>query len=754
MNDSAANDSVRNDSSRNVSATKRKRESDPALSGIAEGREASSFPEILERVSETGRVQAGVPLPLGVHRRGTGTNFAVFSRHATTVWLEFYDTPQSHVPSRVFPLTPPQHRTGSVWHVWVDDVPMGQLYGYRMDGPYDPEEGHRFNRHKLLLDPYATAITHLDEWDFRRARGHDTGSSRQDLSFSETNNAESTPKCVVTDEPFNWEGDRRPQHPWEDMVIYETHVRGFTIHPSADVENPGTLLGMIEKIPYLKNLGVTAVELMPVQEFNERELAQQNPLTSEPLRNYWGYNPTAMMAPNGLYSSSGSQGQQTIEFKQMVKAYHAADIEIILDVVLNHTAEGSELGPTFCWRGIDNVIYYILADDPRFYKDYTGTGNTIKADHPIVRELILDTLRYWAVEMHVDGFRFDLASVLSRDQDGTLLADPPTIERIAEDPVLGEVKMIAEAWDAAGAYQVGSFFEHRWAEWNGRFRDDVRRYWRGDMGVAPAFAHRLCGSDDLYRAAGKGPDNSINYVTSHDGFTLHDLVSYARPHNLANGEFNRDGPADNYSANYGVEGETDDPEILAVRTRQMKNFFVTLMLSRGVPMICGGDEGARTQQGNSNPYCQDNDISWFNWDRMEAHRELTDFVASLTAFRRSHAVLTRMAYYDTEEVQWFTPDGRTPTWGSDEPNPLGCMIRADGRPALLALFNASASPLAFRLPDAVGQTSWWIRFDTAASAPDDAPPPATRRLPVGDGTVEMESFAALVFEAEPGARRT
>jgi len=738
---SSSGASSADESDRRTAADGRVERSDPEPS-IPE----PSFPEYIEQVAETGRIRAGVPLPLGVHMRGEGANFALLSRHATRVVLEFYDRPTSASPSRVFVLSSRRHQTGSVWHIWVDDVKPGQLYGYRVDGPYRPDQGHRYNPHKLLIDPYATAITHLEAWDFRAARGYDVDSPKADLSFSTHDNAGATPKCVVTDEPFDWEGDQRPRRPWTETVIYETHVRGLTVDPSSGVAHPGTFRGLIEKIPYLKKLGVTAVELMPVQEFNEYELARQNPFTQEPLRNYWGYNPTAMMAPNGAYSSSGSLGQQTIEFKQMVKALHAAGIEVILDVVLNHTAEGNELGPTFCWRGIDNSIYYILAEDPRFYKDYTGTGNTIKADQPIVRDYILDTLRYWAVEMHVDGFRFDLASVLGRDQDGTLLADPPLIERIAEDPLLGELKMIAEAWDAAGAYQVGSFFRRRWAEWNGRFRDDVRRFWRGDPGMSGDFAHRLCGSDDLYRASGKGPDNSINYVTCHDGFTLNDLVSYKRRHNEANGEFNRDGPAVSYSANYGEEGATSDPGVRALRNRQIKNFLVTLFLSRGVPMLLGGDEFRRTQHGNNNAYCQDNEVSWTDWDRMEAHRDLVAFVQALTSFRARHSGITTMEYYAPDEVQWFDPSGERPSWQDDRPNQLGCVIRAGESAALLFLANAQPDPVSFALPEQVTQEVWWVRFDTARASPDDAPDRGTRPLQHPDGRVPMEAYASVVAE--------
>ena len=381
------------------------------------------------------------------------------------------------------------------------------------------------------------------------------------------------PKCVFVNDPFNWAGDQPPRHPWSKTVIYETHVRGFTIHPKSGVDHPGTYRGLMEKIPYLKTLGVTAVELMPVQEFNETSVTRKNPQTSQPLKNYWGYDPVAFFAPKASYSSSGGLGQQKLEFKEMVQAFHKAGIEVILDVVFNHTAEGNELGPTLCFRGMDNAIFYTLADDKRHYKDYAGTGNTVNANHPVVRDHILAALRYWMVEMHVDGFRFDVASVLGRDSTGKLLAKAPLLERIAEDPVLRDVKIIAEAWDAAGAYEVGSFSERRWAEWNGRYRDDVRRFWRGDDGMLGLFASRICGSADIYSKSGKGPESSINFVTCHDGFTLNDLVSYQHKHNEANGENNHDGTNANFSENYGAEGGTKDAGIESVRKRQIKNFL-------------------------------------------------------------------------------------------------------------------------------------------------------------------------------------
>jgi glycogen operon protein len=482
--------------------------------------------EYVAAVSERTDVRVGVPLPLGTYARGEAVNFAVFSRHASRIRLELFDHPIDATAARVIDLDPVRHRTGDVWHVWVEGIQPGQLYGYRVDGPYQPTDGHRFNVHKLLLDPFATAISRLPPWDFASARGYDPSAPKPDLALSKRDNSRTMPKCVFVNDPFAWDGDLPPGHPWSKTVIYETHVRGFTIHPSSGVAHPGTYRGLMEKIPYLKDLGVTAVELMPVQEFNEHQVIGVNPHTGQPLRNYWGYDPVVFCAPKASYSSAGGVGQQQLEFKEMVQAFHAAGIEVILDVVFNHTAEGDELGPTLCFRGMDNAIFYTLADDHRYYKDYTGTGNTINANHPVVRDHILSALHHWVVEMHVDGFRFDLASVLGRDGTGKLLANAPLLERIAEDPILRDMKLIAEAWDAAGAYEVGSFSERRWAEWNGRYRDDIRRFWRGDDGMLGLFASRICGSVDIYAKSGKGPESSINFVTCHDGFTLHDLVSY------------------------------------------------------------------------------------------------------------------------------------------------------------------------------------------------------------------------------------
>jgi glycogen operon protein len=691
----------------------------------------SAFRAYAEGLLETGTVRRGRPLPLGVELRDGGVNFAVFSRHATQIWLELYDAPDADEPVELIGLDPYANRTGNVWHVWVEGLQPGQLYGYRADGPYRPDEGHRFNPHRLLLDPYAEAITHLESWDFKQAVGFVPTAPDRDLSFATQENAGVTPKCVITQHDFDWGRDTLLKRPWAHTVIYETHVRGFTKHESSGVDHPGTYRGLVEKIPYLKNLGVTAIELMPVQEFNEFELHRENPLTGERLRNYWGYNPTSFLAPNGFYAAAGSRGQQVLEFKQMVKAFHDAGIEVLLDVVFNHTAEGHELGPTFSWRGLDNAIYYMLDEHPRYYRDYTGTGNTVNAAHPVVRDMILDALRHWVLEMHVDGFRFDLASVLGRDQDGTLLADPPLIERIAEDPILHNVKIIAEAWDAAGAYQVGSFSTGRWAEWNGHYRDDVRRFWRGDAGLRANFASRLAGSADVYQDSGRGPCSSINFVTAHDGFTLNDLVAYERKHNEANGEANRDGTNANYSANYGVEGPTTDPRIQAIRERQIKNFLLTLFVSRGVPMLLGGDEFRRTQQGNNNAYCQDNEISWFDWSRREAHSGLVRFVRELIAFRRSRPVLHADAYYTDRDVTWMNPDGATPNWDDDSARTLMMHVHGPDASDVLLLFNASTESHSFRIPSLDAANAWAVKADTSASSPHDIAVPG-EEVPVDD----------------------
>jgi isoamylase len=675
--------------------------------------------DYVAEVSEHTDLRRGSPLPLGTHESEEGVNFALFSRHASRVRLELYDQATDATPTKVIDFHPKLNRTGDVWHVWLKGIRSGQLYGYRVDGPYRPEEGHRYNFNKLLIDPFALAITPLPNWSFGAALGYEPSETMLDITCSQEDDAGAMPKCVFTNECFQWHDDLPPRHPWTMTVIYETHVRGFTIHPSSGAEHTGTYRGLMEKIPYLQELGITAVELMPVHEFNENQLSGVNPQTGKRLRNYWGYDPVSFFAPKASYASAGGFGQQKLEFKEMVLALHAAGIELILDIVFNHTAEGNELGPTLCFRGIDNAIFYMLAPNLRHYQDYTGTGNTINANHPVVRDHIMDALRYWVVEMHVDGFRFDLASVLGRDETGKLLANAPLLEQIAEDPILRDVKIIAEAWDAAGAYEVGSFSEQRWAEWNGHYRDDVRRFWRGDDGMLGLFASRICGSADIYSKSGKGPESSINFVTSHDGFTLNDLVSYRDKHNQANGENNEDGTNANFSKNYGAEGETADAGIETLRLCQIKNFLLTLMISRGVPMLLGGDEFRRTQKGNNNAYCQDNETSWYDWSLLEQHQEIYRFTREMIAFRLAHQILSKEQFYTTAEIQWFAPQGGLPDWADSQAKQFACLVQEDEQQWLFLMFNSGDDAINFCLPAMSSKARWYQVIDTSHHAPQD-----------------------------------
>ncbi len=545
-------------------------------------------------------------------------NFSLYSEKAEGVELCLFDDVESTESETV----PIRESTGYVWHAYLPGVKLGQLYGYRVSGPYDPEHGNRFNPAKLLIDPYARAVSGTLNWD-APVFSYQFSDPQADLSLNKEDDAWGVPKCVVTTSHFDWENDRPPLTPLHDSILYEVHVKGFTAtHPEIPEELRGTYAGLAHPvaIDYLKKLGITAVELMPVHEFVDDKV-----LLDRGLRNYWGYNSINFFAPESRYSASGDRGEQIGEFKAMVKALHRADIEVILDVVYNHTAEGNHLGPTLSFRGIDNSTYYRLVNDrQRYYMDFTGTGNTLNVRHPQVLKLIMDSLRYWVQEMHVDGFRFDLAAALARElhEVDRLSA---FFDIINQDPVVSQVKLIAEPWDVGeGGYQVGKF-PPLWAEWNGRYRDVVRRYWKGDDGQLAELGYRLTGSSDLYQRDGRHPSASVNFVTAHDGFTLRDLVSYDNKHNEANGEDNRDGSNDNHSCNYGVEGETKDPEILETRDRQMRNFMLTLLLSQGVPMICGGDEIGRTQQGNNNAYAQDTPVSWFDWTLDDRRRSLLEF---------------------------------------------------------------------------------------------------------------------------------
>lgn len=639
----------------------------------------------------------GTPIPYGVSFLQDGINFTLFSRNAESVSLLLFKDVADEFPFQCIQLDPEHHRTGNIWHVCVHGARSGLVYCFQVGGPEDRTMGHRFQKDNFLLDPYATAIAPPTPWYFKRA--------------GQENSIQTHAKCIAYHKPFDWEDDRPPKLHWSEIVIYEAHVRGMTNHPSSMASNPGTYLGVIDKIPYLKELGINAIELMPLQEFNPFEVSLINPLTHEPLSNYWGYSTVGFFAPHSGYGTGEYPGCQIDEFKQMVKALHKAGIEVLLDVVFNHTAEGDENGPCISFKGLDNTIYYLLEDDKRYYKNYSGCGNTINCNHPVVRNFILDCLRYWVTEMHVDGFRFDLASILGRDMRGELIPNPPLLEQIAEDPILHDIKLIAEAWDAGGAFQVGYFPGERWSEWNGHYRDDVRRFWRGDHGMIGALASRICGSADIYQNNKKTPINSINFITCHDGFTLTDLVSYRAKHNLANGEENRDGCDANHSDNYGIEGVTDNPQINSIRLKQKKNLLATLFLSRGIPMLLAGDEFGRTQLGNNNAYCQDNPVSWIDWSLLEQNQELFRFVTNLIAFRKQNRILSVEQFYSPHELRWFSADGGTPNWGHDQC--LGCHIYwgKDGGPSLCLLFNPTPFSVTFQLPIVEGN-DWIKTIDT------------------------------------------
>jgi glycogen operon protein len=652
--------------------------------------------------------------PLGATWTGTGANFALFSEHATGVELCLFDALGQPESSRVR-LT---ERSDCVWHVFLPEVRLGQLYGYRVEGPYEPEKGHRFNANKLLLDPYAKAIAGEVQWADEMF-GYTIGHADADLSFDARDNAALMPKAVVVDPSFAWGDDRRPNRPLHETVIYETHVKGFS-KLWEEIPEPirGTYSGLCcpQAVEYFKNLGVTAIELMPVhQHVNSKHLLDQG------LTDYWGYNTLGFFAPEPTYRSGTAIGSEVDEFRTMVRTLHEAGLEVILDVVYNHTAEGNHLGPTLAFRGLDNVSYYRLTtESPRYYMDYTGTGNTLNVPNPRVLQLIMDSLRYWVTEMHVDGFRFDLAPTLARElHDVSRLS--AFFDVIHQDPVVSQVKLIAEPWDIGdGGYQVGNF-PVLWAEWNGRYRDTVRRYWKGESGHMRDFAYRLCGSSDLYEGGGKTPTASINFITAHDGFTLRDLVSFNEKHNEANGENNQDGDSNSNSANWGHEGLDAPEEILTLRRRLLRNFLATLLLSQGVPMIRGGDEAGATQRGNNNAYCQDNPISWMPW-LPDAHaRKLFDFTSRLIRFRLAHPIFHQPSFFKgrdlhgngMKDLTWFNPDGSEMDdegWAADFAKVLGLVLSGDslhlttykGEPIVdntfLLYFNAHHENVIVKLP--------------------------------------------------------
>ena len=711
------------------------------------------------------KVWPGRPYPLGATWDGEGVNFSLFSENATSVELCLFDGPDASKESHRIRM---EERTNQTWHVYLPEGRPGLHYGFRVDGPYDPQAGHRFNPAKLLIDPYAKSIADTIRLSDRMF-GYRLGEAEGDLVRDDRDDAEEMPKCVVVDQAFSWGGDHLLRTPWSKTIIYEVHVKGFTAcHPHVPEHLRGTYAGLSTPavIEYLQGLGVTTVELLPVH-----HAVQDKHLTDQGLTNYWGYNTIGFFAPDMRYAASPVRGRHVREFKTMVKTLHSAGIEVILDVVYNHTAEGNHLGPTLSFRGIDNAAYYrLMADDPRYYMDYTGCGNSLNVRHPRTLQLIMDSLRYWVLDMHVDGFRFDLASTLARElhEVDRLSA---FFDIIHQDPILSQVKLIAEPWDLGdGGYQVGNF-PVGWTEWNGKYRDAIRRYWKGDGGQVAELAYRLSGSSDLYETSGRRPFASINFITAHDGFSLHDLVSYNEKHNEANGEGNQDGHNDNLSWNCGVEGPTDDPAILDLRLRQKRNMLTTLLLSQGVPMLCGGDEIGRTQQGNNNAYCQDNELSWHDWGLAAEDRELLGFVRELIALRQQHPVFRRRRFFqgrkihgsEIKDIVWLRPDGREmdeSDWSQGYLRALGIVLAGDAieetdargnrivDDTFLLLLNAHHEAIPFLLPSPEGNASWSVVLNTHVGGVASPASTVTSSEPF---TIEPRSMALLcrLFSATP-----
>jgi glycogen operon protein len=661
-------------------------------------------------------LRPGKPLPSGATLVPGGVNFSIFSRFASSCELVLFKK-HAKKPFAIIPF-PDEFRIGNVFTMIVFDLDYEEIdYGFRLDGPFDPQEGHRFDKTKILMDPYAKAIGGRDVWG-EEPDWDDIYQHRARIALDD----------------FDWEGDRPLEIPMEDLIIYEMHVRSFTCHETAGVKHPGTFAAIREKIPYLKDLGVNCIEIMPIHEFDEFENSNVSPVTGERLVNYWGYSNVGFFAPKAGYAATGKFGMQVDELKATMRDLHKNGIEVILDVVFNHTAEGNEEGPYISYRGIDNKTYYMLTPDG-YYFNFSGVGNTLNCNNPIVRNMILDCMRYWAAEYHIDGFRFDLASILGRDQNGAPMNNPPLLETLAFDPILGKCKLIAEAWDAGGLYQVGSFPGWgRWAEWNGRYRDDMRKYLKGDEGLVGAMGQRLQGSPDLYWWYQSGACASINFVTCHDGFTLMDLVSYDGKHNEANGEDNRDGANDNYSWNCGWEGETEDVEINALRNKQIKNALCMLLVSRGVPMLLSGDEMGNTQFGNNNAYCHDNDISWIDWNNLKKNKEIFNFTKKMTAFRHAHPVLRDRNHFQNRDymdsgyadISWHG----TKAWNADWSGTcrtlafLLCGKHAKGGTVedsyIYVAVNMSWEMHGFELPGLPEGLSWYVSINTDATAPEDA----------------------------------
>jgi len=661
-------------------------------------------------------IKEGHPYPLGATPDEEGVNFSIFSQNAESIELLLFDKHNDKEPFRKIEFSPHKNRTYHFWHVYVEGLKPGTHYAYRVDGPDNEQDGHKFDQDKVLIDPYAKGNTNA-LWDRKKA-------------CQEGDNLENSMRSVVIDpEDYDWENDQKPNTELKDSIIYEMHVRGFTMSPTSGVEHPGTFKGVIEKIPYLKKLGVTAVELLPVFDFDETQVYRELDDGTE-LTNYWGYSTMGYFAPEGSYCVNPHKGNHLDEFRDMVKALHKAGIEVILDVVYNHTDEGNHKGPTFCFKGLDNKIYYITNPEAQeYYMDYTGCGNTVNCNHPVVEKFIVDSLKFWVDEMHVDGFRFDEGSVLARNEQGEPMQYPPVLWNIDLEEEFHNTKLITEAWDAGGLYQIGSFPGYRWAEWNGKYRDTVRSFVKGEPGVASELATRIAGSADVYQDHRHCPLNSINFVTCHDGFTLKDLVSYNEKHNYANGENNQDGADDNISWNCGVEGETDDQEIIQLRQKQMKNFVTILMLSQGIPMILSGDEVGRTQEGNNNAYCQDNEISWFNWKLLDENEELIRFFRRIIQFRKNNPILRRGEFFKGaqnergfKDIEWHGCDLHSPGWDDPNSKVLAFTMGAfsEYKPDLHVMLNMEyEQELGFEIPEIEGPRDWYRYVDTSLLAPND-----------------------------------
>jgi len=686
----------------------------------------------------TYQTEAGCPHPLGATPDKNGVSFSLYTQHATAVELLLFDSKEATEPFQVIQLDPAVNNYFHFWHVYVKGLKPGALYAYRVDGPRDVSAGHRFDPEKVLVDPYGKGNDQI-LWD--RGKACEPGD----------NVATSMRSVVIDPADYDWEGDRPLNRPMSESIIYEMHVGGFTKSPTSGVKHPGTYLGVIEKIPYLKELGVTAVELMPIFGFDSTDVLRY--VDDQPLKNYWGYSTVSFFSPHSAYGSASGRWENVKEFRDMVKALHKAGIEVILDVVFNHTDEGNHQGPTFSFRGIDNsTYYYLVPDDKWYYLNYSGCGNTFNCNHPMGEKFILDCLRYWVEEMHVDGFRFDEGSILARDEDGIPIKHPPVLWHIELDDALMDTKVIAEAWDAAGLYQVGYFPGYRWAEWNGKYRDTIRKFVKGDPGMIGEVAQRISGSADLYQWQDELPTNSVNFITAHDGFTMNDLVSYNGKHNEANGEGNRDGSDDNNSWNCGVEGGTAAPSIEALRERQVKNFAAILLLSQGVPMILMGDEARRTQKGNNNAYCQDNEISWLNWDQVEEKQGMFRFWKQVIGFRKCHSTVHRPRFFTgavnergLSDITWHGIKLNSPEWGDPNSRTLAYTLGGfDKEVDVHVMMNMYWEGLHFEIRPVKGR-KWYRVVDTFQTSPQDIAEPGQETLVKGNTYfVEGRSVVVLI----------